>query len=173
MDDSMSFIARKKGSIQYTFMRVLIPALAITLVVVAVLIGLYVNQSTQKKLSKSQESFLTLLAQILPQDMKDYNAASAEKLLKVAAIDKNILFMELSDGAGNVIAKVGDPDRQSGEVLSREIRAANNGQGKPSGVVRYQFAAQNYKETVIVEIIKVMLLLVISLIVISVVMYLV
>lgn len=169
----MSFIARKKGSIQYTFMRVLIPALAITLVVVAVLIGLYVNQSTQKKLSKSQESFLTLLAQILPQDMKDYNAASAEKLLKVAAIDKNILFMELSDGAGNVIAKVGDPDRQSGEVLSREIRAANNGQGKPSGVVRYQFAAQNYKETVIVEIIKVMLLLVISLIVISVVMYLV
>ena len=47
----MSFIARKKGSIQYTFMRVLIPALAITLVMVAVLIGLYVNQTTQKELS--------------------------------------------------------------------------------------------------------------------------
>jgi hypothetical protein len=169
----MSLIPRQKKSIQYTFLAVLIPSLAITLIVVAVMIGLYVNQTTQSKLAASQESFMTLLEQTLSEDFWHYDPASADELLKLATYDKNILFMELSDEFGNVIAKVGETANKQGEIISRVLRAGDGDHEKQVGKIRFQFSAANYKETVIIEIIKAILLLVISIIVITVVMYLV
>ncbi|MCK5359997.1 MAG: HAMP domain-containing protein, partial [Gammaproteobacteria bacterium] len=166
-------IFKKKKSIQYTFLSVLIPSLAITLLVVAVLIGLYVNQSTQSKLAASQESFMTLLEQILSEDLWHYDPASADELLKLATYDKNILFMELSDEYKNVIGQAGEAVPEQGEVTSRVIYAGVGEHKKQVGEIRFQFSASNYKETVITEIIKAVLLLIISIIVITVVMYLV
>jgi diguanylate cyclase (GGDEF)-like protein/PAS domain S-box-containing protein len=166
-------VHKKKKSIQYTFLTVLIPSLAITLIVVAAMIGLYVNQTTQSKLAASQASFMTLLEQILSEDLWHYDPASADELLKLATYDKNILFMELSDEFGDVVAKVGETENKQGEIISRVIRAGEGDNKKQVGEIRFQFSSANYKETMIVEIIKAVLLLVISIIVITVVMYLV
>jgi len=167
----MKFFSNKKQTIQYTFMRVLIPSLAITLIMVAILIALYEIHSAQYKLAASQNSFLSLLDQVLPEDIGNFDSARAKKLLKAAAVDKNILFIELSDGAGNVIATVGKIDSEQAAPVSRIIRkSVQSGEEKTAGIVRYQFAPANYQKTVIIEIIKVVFLLVISLIVITIVM---
>ena len=46
------------------------PSLIITFLVVALLIGLFVYQTTKNKSAASQESFITLLEQVLSDDIK-------------------------------------------------------------------------------------------------------
>ena len=169
----MSFFSRRKQSIQFTFMSVLIPSLAITLIIVATLIGIYVNQSTQKKSIASQKSFIILLEQALSQGFSKGDPASVDGLIKLAGLSNSVQFLELSDKFGKIIAKVGQPDIQQGGIASREINTGRSGDLKQVGKIRYQFSSTSYKENVISEIIKALLTLVISLIVISVVMYLV
>ncbi|GMR05956.1 MAG: hypothetical protein BMS9Abin25_0536 [Gammaproteobacteria bacterium] len=167
----MIFFSNKKQTIQYTFMRMLIPSLAVTLIVVALLIVLYEKNSAQNKLSMLQNSFLSLLDQVLPDDIGNFDSASAEKLLKSSAVNYNILFIELSDDSGRVIATVGQIDSMQAAPESRIIKkTTGSGEEKPAGVVRYQFAPANHQKTVIVEIIKVVFLLVILLIVVTIVM---
>ena len=168
----MTFFSNKKQTIQYTFMRVLIPSLAVALIMVAVLIVLYEKYSAENKLAASQNSFLSLLDQVLPDDIGNFDSASAEKLLKAAAVKNNILFLELSDGSGKVIATVGQIDRKQAAPASKKIKkSAGSYEGKKAGVVRYQFAPANFQKTAIVEILKAIFLLVIFLIVITIVMF--
>jgi len=168
----MTFFSNKKQTIQYTFMRVLIPSLAVALIMVAVLIVLYEKYSAENKLAASQNSFLSLLDQVLPDDIGNFDSASAEKLLKAAAVKNNILFLELSDGSGKVIAAVGQIDRKQAAPASKKIKkSAGRNEGKKAGVVRYQFAPANFQKTAIVEILKAIFLLVIFLIIITIVMF--
>ena len=168
----MTFFSNKKQTIQYTFMRVLIPSLAVALIMVAVLIVLYEKYSAENKLAASQNSFLSLLDQVLPDDIGNFDSASAEKLLKAAAVKNNILFLELSDGSGKVIATVGQIDRKQAAPSSKKIKkSAGSNEGKKAGVVRYQFAPANFQKTALVEILKAIFLLVIFLIVITIVMF--
>lgn len=169
----MSNFSRKKRSIQYTFMSVLMPSLMITFIIVSLLIGLFVYQTTKNKSAASQESFITLLQQVLSEDIKRYNPESAAEFLKLAIHENNILFMELIDESGRVLAKVGQPDVLQGEVSSRAINSDSDGGQKKVGEIRYQFSSTSLKETVYVELIKVVLLLIITLIVITIVTYLV
>lgn len=152
-------------------MRVLIPSLAVTLIVVALLVVLYEKHSAQNKLLISQNSFLSLLDQVLPDDIGNFDSTSAEKLLKALAVNKNIQFIELSDGSGKVIATVGQIDSKQAAPKSRIIKkSTGNGEEKTAGVVHYQLAPANYQKTAVVEIIKAVFLLVILLIVIAIVM---
>ncbi len=152
-------------------MRVLIPSLAITLLVVTILIVLYEKPSAQSKLLASQDAHLSLLEQVLPDDIKNFNSASARKLLTAAASNKDFQFIELSDDTGNVIASAGEIDNTQSAPLSKLVkRSANGGEKKIVGKLRYQYAPANYRKIVIVEIGKVIFLLVISLIVITIVM---
>ena len=168
----MTFFSNKKQTIQYTFMRVLIPSLAVALIMVAVLIVLYEKYSAENKRAASQNSFLSLLDQVLPDDIGNFDSASAEKLLKAAAVKNNILFLELSDGSGKVIATVGQIDRKQAAPSSKKIKkSAGSNEGKKAGVVRYQFAPANFQKTALVEILKAIFLLVIFLIVITIVMF--
>ena len=155
-------------------MSVLIPSLTLTLIIVGVLIGLFAYQETINKLAKSQQSFITLLEQALSEDSQIIDAAGITNFLKLANYEKNILFLELTDESGNVVAKVGQPDAQQGEILSRII-STGDGDNNQSEVtaVRYQFSSTNYQDIVFVEIIKVVILLIIALAVITIVTYLV
>ena len=149
------------------------PSLMITFIIVSLLIGLFVYQTTKNKSAASQESFITLLQQVLSEDIKRYNPESAAEFLKLAIHENNILFMELIDESGRVLAKVGQPDVLQGEVSSRAINSDSDGGQKKVGEIRYQFSSTSLKETVYVELIKVVLLLIITLIVITIVTYLV
>ncbi len=152
-------------------MRVLIPSLAVTLIVVALLVVLYEKHSAQNKLLISQKSFLSLLDQILPDDIGNFDSTSAEKILKAIALNKNIQFIELSDGSGKTIATVGKIDSMQAAPESKIIKkSTGSGEEKTAGLVRYQFAPVNYQKTVVVEMIKTVFLLVILLIVITIVM---
>jgi len=155
-------------------MSVLIPSLTLTLIIVGVLIGLFAYQETINKLAKSQQSFITLLEQALSEDSQIIDAAGITNFLKLANYEKNILFLELTDESGNVVAKLGQPDAQQGEILSRII-STGDGDNNQSEVtaVRYQFSSTNYQDIVFVEIIKVVILLIIALAVITIVTYLV
>ncbi|HEC26062.1 MAG TPA: EAL domain-containing protein [Gammaproteobacteria bacterium] len=167
----MTFFSNRKQTIQYTFMRVLIPSLAVTLIVVALLVVLYEKHSAQNKLLISQKSFLSLLDQILPDDIGNFDSTSAEKILKAIALNKNIQFIELSDGSGKTIATVGKIDSMQAAPESKIIKkSTGSGEEKTAGLVRYQFAPVNYQKTVVVEMIKTVFLLVILLIVITIVM---
>ena len=167
----MNLFSNKKRTVQYTFMLVLIPSLVVTIAVAGVLMVLYEKHSAENRLLASQDSFLSLLGQALPDDIGNFDPDSAEKLLKAAATNKNILFLELSDDTGKVIATVGQIDRKQAAPLSRKIKktVGNSGE-KITGAVRYLLAPVKYQKTVLVEIIKVIILLVISLIVITLVM---
>ncbi len=169
----MSFLSRQKQSIQFRFMSVLIPSLAVTFIIVATLIGIYVNQSAQKKTIASQQSFISILEQVLSDGLWNGEPARVDELIKLAASSNSVQFLELSDESGKIVAKIGQPDVQQGEVTSRAINTGEAVDLKSIGKIRYQFSSTNYKENVISEIIKALLTLVISLIVISVVMYLV
>ena len=155
-------------------MSVLIPSLTLTLIIVGVLIGLFAYQETINKLAKSQQSFITLLEQALSEDSQIIDADGITDFLKLANYEKNILFLELTDESGNVVAKVGQPDAQQGEILSRII-STGDGDNNQSEVtaMRYQFSSTNYQDIVFVEIIKVVILLIIALAVITIVTYLV
>lgn len=168
----MTLFSNKKQTIQYTFMRVLIPSLAVALIMVAILIVLYEKYSAENKLAASQNSFLSLLDQVLADDIGNFDSTSAEKFLKAAAVNNNILFFELSDGSGKVIATVGQIDSKQDAPVSRRIKkSAESDKDKTAGIVRYQFAPVNLQKTVIVEILKAVFLLVIFLIVITIVMF--
>jgi len=167
----MTFFSNKNKTIQYAFMRLLVPSLAVTLIVVSLLIVLYEKNIAQDKLIASQNSFFSLLNRVLTEDIGDFDPASAEKLLKLAAVNKNILFIELSDGSDKVIATVGQIDNKQAAPVSRIIKKSTKSDGdKKVGVVRYQVALENYKKTVLAEILKLVFLLVILLIVITLVM---
>ncbi|MDX2488217.1 MAG: EAL domain-containing protein [Gammaproteobacteria bacterium] len=168
----MSQFSRKKRSIQYTFMSILIPALTITLILVGVLIGLFAYKETQQNTATSQESFISLVEQVLSKDLKNFDPTRAAEFLKMASHGNNVQFIELSDQSGNILAKIGQPSKQE-EVVSKVIKSGERDDEIKTGVIRYQFASKNYKETVLAEVIKVALLLIIALIVITVVTYLV
>ena len=149
------------------------PSLIITFLVVALLIGLFVYQTTKNKSAASQESFITLLEQVLSNGIKHYNPNSAAEFLKLAIHENDILFMEFIDESGNTLAKVGQPDIQQGDVSTRAIKSAKDDGQQLIGEIRYQFSSTSLKETVLVEVIKAVLLLIIALIVIVIVTYLV
>jgi diguanylate cyclase (GGDEF)-like protein/PAS domain S-box-containing protein len=154
-------------------MSVLIPSLAVTFIIVATLIGIYVNQSAQKKTIASQQSFISMLEKVLSDGLWSGEPARVDALIKLAASSNSVQFLELSDESGKIVAKVGQPDVQQGEVTSSAINTGGAVDLKSVGKIRYQFSSTNYRENVISEIIKALLTLVVSLIVISVVMYLV
>jgi diguanylate cyclase (GGDEF)-like protein/PAS domain S-box-containing protein len=167
----MTFFSNKKRTIQYRFMRVLIPSLVATLIVVTSLIVLYEKPLAQNKLTETQNSYLSLLDQVLPDDVESLDSASAEKLLKAIAASRNFLFIELSDSSGKVIATVGEIDSKQQAPVSREVKKSIKGGGeKTTSIVRYQFAPANFQKMVILEIGKIIFFLVISLIVITIVM---
>ncbi|MEN8712880.1 MAG: hypothetical protein ABF326_11875, partial [Arenicellales bacterium] len=121
------------------------PSLIITFLVVALLIGLFVYQTTKNKSAASQESFITLLEQVLSNGIKHYNPNSAAEFLKLAIHENDILFMEFIDESGNTLAKVGQPDIQQGGVSTRAIKSAKDDGQQLIGEIRYQFSSTSLK----------------------------
>jgi diguanylate cyclase (GGDEF)-like protein/PAS domain S-box-containing protein len=169
----MKMFAKDRTSIQFTFMGVLVPVLVVTLLIVAVLTGLYINQAEQKKLAESHDSIITLYTQVLSDKLQSDDVTSADKLLEIASYDDSIVFMELTGNSGKVIASVGKPDSNHGVISSRVIDYGPGSSNQRMGELRYQLHTGDYKQAVIKEVAKVMLLLVIALVVISIVMYVV
>ena len=93
----MSQFSRKKRSIQYTFMSILIPVLTITLILVGILIGLFAYKQTQQNTAISQESFISSVEQVLSKDLKNDDPIRAAEFLKMASHGNNVQFIELSD----------------------------------------------------------------------------
>ena len=106
------------------------PSLTITLILVGILIGFFAYQTTHYKSAISQSSFISLLEQVLSNDLKSLDSVLATEILKVAAYGNNVQFMELSDESGNMLARIGQPADEQGEVISRVIKSGEKDGGK-------------------------------------------
>ncbi len=160
----MDFLSNKKQTIQFAFLRAFIPSLVIIFITVAVLIVLYEKSSAEKELLTSKRAFLTLIDQVIPDDVKNADRKTIENLLTVAAVNMKIPFVELKDSSGKVIASVGRPVRQQAAPESASIK-----KGEVS--VRYQFSPADFERAVLAETVKLIFLFVILLIVITLVIF--
>ncbi|MEA1890747.1 MAG: EAL domain-containing protein [Pseudomonadota bacterium] len=161
----MIFSSNKKQTILSAFLRVLIPSLILTLILAAILIVLYEKHSALNRQDASQKQFLHLLDKVIPDDIGDFDSVKAEKLLALLAVNNNVPFIELSDSSGNVIAAVGKVDSIQAMPVTRIIKKpVAKGEKRTAAVVRYQLVPENFLNTAIIEMIKLLFLLTVLLI---------